>query len=138
MPNTYNYKEYIAKDSEEVFALISDFTDYKNFLPGCIKSESISSTEDFEIGELEFNLFNKQYFIESKNYKTPTELKIKQMKGPFNNLEASWQVIKKDKGCLVSFYVEFDVPFLLRPFMRQALIDSFATKYINAFIQRAE
>jgi ribosome-associated toxin RatA of RatAB toxin-antitoxin module len=60
MPNTYNYKEYIAKDSEEVFALISDFTDYKNFLPGCIKSESISSTEDFEIGELEFNLFNKQ------------------------------------------------------------------------------
>ena len=24
MPNTYNYKEYIAKDSEEVFALISD------------------------------------------------------------------------------------------------------------------
>tara|TARA_B100000780_G_scaffold111396_1_gene77964 strand:- start:1040 stop:1456 length:417 start_codon:yes stop_codon:yes gene_type:complete len=138
MPNTYNYKEYIAKDSEEVFALISDFTDYKNFLPGCIKSESISSTEDFEIGELEFNLFNKQYSIESKNYKTSTELKIKQIKGPFNNLEASWQVIKKDKGCLVSFYVEFDVPFLLRPFMRQVLIDSFATKYINAFIQRAK
>ena len=138
MPNTYNYKEYIAKDSEEVFALISDFTDYKNFLPGCIKSESISSTEDFEIGELEFNLFNKQYSIESKNYKTPTELKIKQIKGPFNNLEASWQVIKKDKGCLVSFYVEFDVPFLLRPFMRQVLIDSFATKYINAFIKRAK
>ena len=138
MPNTYNYKEYIAKDSEEVFALISDFTDYKNFLPGCIKSESISSTEDFEIGELEFNLFNKQYSIESKNYKTSTELKIKQIKGPFNNLEASWQVIKKDKGCLVSFYVEFDVPFLLRLFMRQVLIDSFATKYINAFIQRAK
>jgi len=138
MPNTYNYKEYIAKESEEVFALISDFTDYKNFLPGCIKSESISSTEDFEIGELEFNLFNKQYSIESKNYKTSTELKIKQIKGPFNNLEASWQVIKKDKGCLVSFYVEFDVPFLLRPFMRQVLIDSFATKYINAFIQRAK
>ena len=138
MPNTYNYKEYIAKDSEEVFALISDFTDYKNFLPGCIKSESISSTEDFEIGELEFNLFNKQYSIESKNYKTSTELKIKQIKGPFNNLEASWQVIKKDEGCLVSFYVEFDVPFFLRPFMRQVLIDSFATKYINAFIKRAK
>ena len=136
MPNSFSYEEFIDQKPEIVFDLISDFADYKNFLPGCINSESISSSESFDIGRLEFNFFNKQYFIESKNYKTPGELNIKQIQGPFISLDAKWKVEQKDSGSMVYFYVEFNAPILLRPFMQQTLIDNFANKFIHAFLKR--
>ena len=58
MLNSYNYEEYVEKEPDKVFNLISDFTQYKNFLPGCIKSEVLSSSDDYEIGKLEFNFLN--------------------------------------------------------------------------------
>ena len=136
MPSNFNYEEFIAKDSKEVFELISNFEDYKNFLPGCTDSEILSRTEDYDIGRLNFNFFNKDYFIESRNSKMPTELSIKQLKGPFNSLDASWKVVEKDLGCLVIFSVEFNAPILLRPFMQQSLIDTFASKFISAFLKK--
>ena len=136
MPSNFNYEEFIAKDSKEVFELISNFEDYKNFIPGCTDSEILSRTEDYDIGRLNFNFFNKDYFIESKNSKMPTGLNIKQLKGPFNSLDASWKVVKKDLGCLVIFSVEFNAPILLRPFMQQSLIDTFASKFISAFLKK--
>ena len=101
MPSNFNYEEFIAKDSKEVFELISNFEDYKNFLPGCTDSEILSRTKDYDIGRLNFNFLNKDYFIESRNSKMPTELNIKQLKGPFNSLDASWKVVEKDLGCLM-------------------------------------
>jgi ribosome-associated toxin RatA of RatAB toxin-antitoxin module len=136
MPSNFNYEEFIAKDSKEVFELISNFEDYKNFLPGCTDSEILSRTKDYDIGRLNYNFFNKDYFIESRNSKMPTELNIKQLKGPFNSLDASWKVVEKDLGCLVIFSVEFNAPILLRPFMQQSLIDTFASKFISAFLKK--
>ena len=136
MPSNFNYEEFIAKDSKEVFELISNFEDYKNFIPGCTDSEILSRTKDYDIGRLNFNFFNKDYFIESRNSKMPTELNIKQLKGPFNSLDASWKVVEKDLGCLVIFSVEFNAPILLRPFMQQSLIDTFASKFISAFLKK--
>ena len=136
MPSNFNYEEFIAKDSKEVFELISNFEDYKNFLPGCTDSEILSRTEGYDIGRLNFNFFNKDYFIESRNSKMPTELNIKQLKGPFNSLDASWKVVEKDLGCLVIFSVEFNAPILLRPSMQQSLIDTFASKFISAFLKK--
>ena len=73
---------------------------------------------------------------ESKNYKTPGELNIKQIQGPFNSLDAKWKVEQKDSGSMVYFYVEFNAPILLKPFMQQTLIDTFANKFIHAFLKR--
>ncbi len=136
MLNSYNYEEYVEKEPDKVFNLISDFTQYKNFLPGCIKSEVLSSYDDYEIGELKFNFFGKEYFIESQNYKYPNELRIKQIQGPFNRLDAKWQVFEKDSGSLISFSTNFEAPFFLKPFINQTTIDAFANKLIHAFLER--
>ena len=135
MLNSYNYEEYVEKEPDKVFNLISDFTQYKNFLPGCIKSEVLSSSDDYEIGKLEFNFFGKEYFIESQNYKYPNELRIKQIQGPFNRLDAKWQVFEKDSGSLISFSTNFEAPFFLKPFINQTIIDAFANKLIHAFLE---
>ena len=136
MLNSYNYEEYVEKAPDKVFNLISDFTQYKNFLPGCIKSEVLSSSDDYEIGKLEFNFFGKEYLIESQNYIYPNELRIKQIQGPFNRLDAKWQVFEKDSGSLISFSTNFEAPFFLKPFINQTIIDAFAKKFIDAFLER--
>ena len=136
MLNSYNYEEYVEKEPDKVFNLISDFTQYKNFLPGCIKSEVLSSSDDYEIGKLEFNFFGKEYLIESQNYIYPNELRIKQIQGPFNRLDAKWQVFEKDSGSLISFSTNFEAPFFLKPFINQTTIDAFANKLIHAFLEK--
>ena len=136
MLNSYNYEEYVEKEPDKVFNLISDFTQYKNFLPGCINSEVLSSSDDYEIGKLEFNFFGKEYLIESQNYIYPNELRIKQIQGPFNRLDAKWQVFEKDSGSLISFSTNFEAPFFLKPFINQTIIDAFANKLIHAFLER--
>ena len=68
MPNSFNYEEYIEKDPESVYELISNFKEYKNFIPGCINSENISNGDEYDIGRLEFNFLNKEYFnLKKKN-----------------------------------------------------------------------
>ena len=136
MLNSYNYEEYVEKEPDKVFNLISDFTQYKNFLPGCINSEVLSSSDDYEIGKLEFNFFGKEYLIESQNYIYPNELRIKQIQGPFNRLDAKWQVFEKDSGSLISFSTNFEAPFFLKPFINQTIIDAFANKLIHAFLEK--
>ena len=105
-------------------------------MPGCIKSEVLSSSDDYEIGKLKFNFFGKEYFIESQNYIYPNDLRIKQIQGPFNRLDAKWQVFEKDSGSLISFSTNFEAPFFLKPFINQTIIDAFANKLIHAFLER--
>ena len=81
--------------------------------------------------------FSRNVFLSNHQGKYKSfRLNIKQLKGPFNSLDASWKVVEKDLGCLVIFSVEFNAPILLRPFMQQSLIDTFASKFISAFLKK--
>ena len=136
MPNSYNYEKFLKKEPEKVFECISNFSEYQKFLPGCTRSETISTSNEYDIGRLEFNFFGKSYSIKSKNMKYPNKLLIDQIEGPFYSLSATWQVFEKNGGSQIKFYVEFNAPIILKPFLNQTLIDSFSDKLMDAFLRR--
>ena len=138
MNRDLRYKRVLKVNAEKALKAVSDFEKYADFVPGCTAAESIAQDSNFEIGRLDFNFLGKQYFIESRNEITKNSIKIEQIKGPFIFFNGEWSVIEIENGlCEVTFYAEFELPFLLNTITPQPLIEAFSKNIIESFIEKA-
>ena len=67
MSRSISFSKKVNLDSTKINNLICDFSNYKNFIPGCTNSISLEKTSSWELGQLEFNLLGKTSFIKTKN-----------------------------------------------------------------------
>ena len=138
MNRDLRYKRVLKVNAEKALKAVSDFEKYIDFVTGCTAAESIAQDSNFEIGRLDFNFLGKQYFIESRNETTKNSIKIEQIKGPFIFFNGEWSVIEIENGlCEVTFYAEFELPFLLNTITPQPLIEAFSKNIIESFIEKA-
>ena len=77
-----------------VLKQIADFQRYEKYLPFCNASRSLNTdNKDFsQIGELEFEIAGVSYKIRSENVIEDQRIHITQIKGPFEEMQASWRV----------------------------------------------
>ena len=116
-----------------VFKQIADFERYEQYLPFCYASRSLNSdNKDFsQIGELEFEIAGVSYKIRSENVIEDQRIHITQIKGPFEEMQASWRVEQlDDESSKISFEVNAKVPY----FLGILLIDSTVEKFVNIFL----
>lgn len=125
-------------DPESILALINNFEAYKNFLPGCLESKKLSEDSKFSIrGLLVFGFLNKTYEFESANQTDGYHVKIDQVSGPFSHFSASWTLESLDfEATNVLFKASFKIPFLLKIFLRQEVIDLMGERFLNAFAEQ--
>ena len=98
-----------------VFEQIADFERYEQYLPFCNRSRSLDTdNKDFsQIGELEFDIAGVSYKIKSGNVIEDERILITQIKGPFREMRASWDVEQLDDGSSkISFKVYAKVSYL--------------------------
>ena len=83
-----------------LFEQIADFERYEQYLPFCNASRSLNTdNKDFsQIGELEFEIAGVNYKIKSGNIIEDERILITQIKGPFKEMRASWDVEQIDDG----------------------------------------
>ena len=74
--------------------MICVFEKYEQYLPFCNASRSLNTDiKDFsQIGELEFEIAGVSYKIKSGNVIEDERILITQIKGPFEEMEASWML----------------------------------------------
>ena len=99
-----------------VFEQIAAFERYEQYLPFCNASRSLNTdNEDFsQIGELEFEIAGVNYKIKSGNIVEDERILITQIKGPFEEMRASWDVEQiDDVSSKISFKVYAKVSYLL-------------------------
>ena len=120
---------------EKILSLINDFEVYKEFLPGCIESSRLPCDEDgLEKGRLVFSLMSKTYSFESINKTHGFEVNISQSQGPFIDFSAMWSLELIDSyNTKVKFLTKFQLPFFLKIFAKQSLIEKFGTKFMQSF-----
>ena len=123
---------------EKILNLINNFELYKEFLPGCIESTRLSCDEEGLVkGRLVFSLMSKIYSFESRNKTFDDEIIIAQSRGPFLDFEARWSLESIDANqTRVRFETKFTLPFVLKMFATQSLIDKIGKKFINAFAEQ--
>jgi len=60
MSSSFEGSEIFEAPPEKIFSLINNFEFYKDFLPGCLESSRLpSSQEDLVVGRLVFSVLNK-------------------------------------------------------------------------------
>lgn len=131
------FSKSVSEDALKVFNQIANFENYSSYIPGCTKSELIEKQDEFEIGELEFNLLLKDYSIKSKNVLSKNTIQIEQVDGPFNSFKGEWNIIKKNNSeTIIEFNAEFELPFLLNNMLPESVINNFCELLMNAFIKK--
>ena len=135
MSSSFEASEIFHASPEDILKLINNFEAYREFLPGCIESTRLPSSEDDSVnGRLVFSLMNKTYSFESTNETCGFDVNISQSKGPFNKFSARWRLESIDaENTKVSFLTEFQLPFFLRIFAKQKLIEKIGSMFIKAF-----
>ena len=116
-----------------VFEQIADFERYEQYLPFCNGSRSLNTdNKDFsQIGELEFDIAGVNYKIQSGNVIEDERILITQIKGPFKEMRASWDVEQLDDG---SSKISFKVYAKVSYFLGTLLSDSTVEKFVNIFL----
>jgi len=136
MSRNISFSRYSTKSIEEVFQLISSYSNYKYFIPGCSDSKIISVNGNSQIGELDFEIFEKKYSIQSQNIIDGFNIEIDQIKGPFDNFRGKWILDREDGKTLIKFEAIFKLPFLINAVTPDSLIKKFSQTIINSFIAK--
>ena len=116
-----------------LFEQIADFERYEQYLPFCNESRSLNTdNKDFsQIGELKFDIAGVSYKIKSGNVIEDQRILITQIKGPFKEMRASWDVEQLDDG---SSKISFKVYAKVSYFLGILLSDSTVEKFVNIFL----
>jgi len=139
MKRDLQFKKVLKINADDALKVVSNFSKYADFVPGCTRASLISRNPPIEIGRLEFNILGKKYFIESRNEILENSINIEQTKGPFDNFNGKWAVKKIDKDfCEVCFNAQFELPFLLNAITPQSLVEAFSSNIIESFIKEAQ
>ena len=117
-----------------LFEQIADFERYEQYLPFCNASRSLNTdNKDFsQIGELEFEIAGVNYKIKSGNIIEDERILITQIKGPFKEMRASWDVEQIDEG---SSKISLKVYAKDSYFLGILLSDSMVEKFVDVFLE---
>ena len=135
MSTSFEGSEIFEASPDRILSLINNFEAYKEFLPGCLESIRLPSSEEGKIfGRLVFSILNKTYSFESINKTHGFDVNISQSQGPFIDFSAMWSLELIDSNTTkVNFLTKFRLPFFLKIFAKQSLIEKIGTKFMQAF-----
>ena len=120
-----------------VFEQIVNFERYEQYLPFCTASRSLSTdNKNFsQIGELEFEIAGVTYKIKSGNIIEDKRILITQIKGPFDEMKASWDVEQlNDDNSKILFKVNSKVPYFLGILLSGSTVEKFVNIFLDSFV----
>ena len=120
-----------------VFEQIVDFERYQQYLPFCSASRLLNTdNKNFsQIGELEFEIAGVSYKIKSGNVIEDKRILITQIKGPFKEMKASWDVEQLDNdNSKISFRVNSKVPYFLGILLSGSTVEKFVNIFLDSFV----
>lgn len=139
MPSIKKMK-IIAYSQEQMYALVNDVVNYKEFVPWCTESHILSQTEDEIKATLAFSGSGLSKSFTTLNRLQPHKMiEIRLIDGPFRQLEGFWQfdAIGEERS-KVSLDLEFEFSTKIVGLMFGPVFHQVATTLVDAFCHRAE
>ena len=128
---------------EEMFRLVTDVDQYKNFLPWCNQSKVLQSSGlemDAEVGIGMAGL--NQVFVTHNTHIENREVHMKLIKGPFSNLDGTWTFEpvgdSSQRACKVTLSLEYGFASATLAAVVGPVFDKIAASLVDAFVKRAE
>ena len=137
MKRKFEVTRIVPFEHNLVFKHIADFEKYEQYLTFCNESRSLNTeNKDFsQIGELEFEIAGVSYKIKSGNVIEDERILITQIRGPFEEMQASWHVEQLDDGSSkISFEVNAKVPYFLGVLLSDSTVEKFVNIFLDSFV----
>ena len=144
MPKHFE-KKIVNFTAKQMYELVADIDNYREFLPWCNDSKIIEVTNiDNEkktlIADLEIGYKDLVYTYRSNVLLNNQELTINVdfVHGPFKNLDNSW-IFKKidDQSCEIEFFIDFELNVGVLNLLISKFFDKAFKKMVNSFENRA-
>lgn len=129
----------------QMFDLVIDVDNYRNFIPYC-KASHILSRNTAGNGDIilqadlavAYKFLHETYRSEITAAADKSGLIVRQQKGPFRHLHNQWRFTPEGEGCIINFELQFDfaVPVLGR--LLQPMMPRIVEKFITCFETRAD
>lgn len=130
--------ELVAYSSAEMYALVDAIDQYPAFLPGCKAAQILSRTDKEVRARIQLEKKGIQQSFSTINLLHPHRLiEVRLLEGPFRHLSGSWRFDDVDKGCQISFYLEFELSNRLLDKMVGPILQGLAGTFVEAFSERA-
>ena len=137
MKRNFELTRILPYSQKLVFEQIADFERYEQYLPFCTASRSLNTdNKNFsQVGELEFEIVGVCYKIRSRNVVEDERILITQIKGPFEEMKASWDVEQLDnESCKISFRVNAKLPHFLGILLSDSTVNKFVNIFLDSFV----
>tara|TARA_Y100000022_G_C13200131_1_gene352296 strand:+ start:579 stop:1037 length:459 start_codon:yes stop_codon:yes gene_type:complete len=137
MKRNFELTRILPYSKKLVFEQIADFERYEQYLPFCTASRSLNTdNKNFsQVGELEFEIVGVCYKIRSRNVVEDERILITQIKGPFEEMQASWDVEQLDnESCKISFRVNAKLPHFLGILLNDSTVNKFVNIFLDSFV----
>jgi coenzyme Q-binding protein COQ10 len=144
MPKHFE-KKIVNFTAKQMYELVADIDNYREFLPWCndskiIEVTNIDNEKETLIADLEIGYKDLVYTYRSNVLLNNQELTIKVdfVHGPFKNLDNSW-IFKKidDQSCEIEFFIDFELNVGVLNFLISKFFDKAFKKMVNSFENRA-
>lgn len=144
MPKHFE-KKIVNFTAKQMYELVADIDNYREFLPWCndskiIEVTNINNEKKTLIADLEIGYKDLVYIYRSNVLLNNQELTIKVdfVHGPFKNLDNSW-IFKKidDQSCEIEFFIDFELNVGVLNLLISRFFDKAFKKMVNSFEKRA-
>ena len=138
-------KQIVSYTKGQMFDLVSNIDEYKEFLPWCNDSKIISRERfdgyevviaDLEIG---YDQFVYTYRSEVKLSKDKSFINVKNIDGPFKYLTNEWKFADIDENnSEIQFMIDFELNLSLLDVLMKKFFNLAFQRMVSAFIDRAK
>ena len=138
-------KQIVSYTRDQMFDLVSNIDEYKEFLPWCNDSKIISRErfDDYEVViadlEIGYDQFVYTYRSEVKLAKDKSSINVKNLDGPFKYLTNEWKFADIDENnSEIEFMIDFELNLSLLDVLMKKFFNLAFQRMVSAFIDRAK
>ena len=138
-------KQIVSYTRDQMFDLVSNIDEYKEFLPWCNDSKIISRErfDDYEVViadlEIGYDQFVYTYRSEVKLAKDKSFINVKNLDGPFKYLVNEWKFADVDENnSEIEFMIDFELNLSLLDVLMKKFFNLAFQRMVSAFIDRAK
>jgi coenzyme Q-binding protein COQ10 len=135
---THAEQRFLRNQPAQLFDLVADIEKYPEFLPWCVAARIFRREGDVIHADLVVGFkMIREKFTSKVTLARPDRIDVEYLNGPFRYLNNHWKFIPKDGGCLIDFYVDFEIRSRVLRALMEPLFNEAVRRMVAAFESRA-
>ena len=130
----------VSFSAQQMYDLVNDVNRYSEFLPGCVSSKVLESTDKSMLAMMELKKGPvKQIFTTSNTMVIGQSIEMELQDGPFKYLHGRWFFRQlTDDACKVELDLSFEFSSKLTSAAFSRIFTDLTSRLVDSFVTRAE